>query len=108
MSDEIWTTRDGREISVGEMDEEHVRNVLRMLLRKTRKIRERRLAQLIEKTDGLPLDESFYERPDNRQLLVDLRRQHGDAVRVEPKGAAGMSGGNVYVNDEWVGWFGGI
>lgn len=36
--DEIWTTRDGRKIPVGEMSEDHVRNALRMILRKRRKL----------------------------------------------------------------------
>lgn len=36
MDDEIWTTRDGERIKVGDMSEEHVRNVLRMLLRNRR------------------------------------------------------------------------
>lgn len=36
MRDEIWTTRDGRKIPVGEMTEDHVRNVLRMILHKRR------------------------------------------------------------------------
>lgn len=39
--DEVWTTRDGREIAVGDMEEQHVRNVLRMILRKRRERRER-------------------------------------------------------------------
>jgi hypothetical protein len=42
MSDEVWTTRDGTRIAVGDMSEGHVRNALRMLLRKRRV----RLAQM--------------------------------------------------------------
>lgn len=34
--DEIWTTRDGRNVAVGDMDENHVRNALRMVLRRRR------------------------------------------------------------------------
>lgn len=36
MDDEIWTTKDGRKIAVGDMDEQHVRNALRMVIRKRR------------------------------------------------------------------------
>jgi hypothetical protein len=35
-TDEIWITKDGRKIPVGEMSEEHVRNALRMVLRMRR------------------------------------------------------------------------
>lgn len=41
IDDEIWTTRDGRKIAVGDMEESHVRNALRMLLRARRKKAER-------------------------------------------------------------------
>jgi hypothetical protein len=41
MDDEIWTTKDGRKIPVGEMDENHVRNALRMVLRRRRQLHER-------------------------------------------------------------------
>lgn len=105
--DETWVTRDGREILVGDMTENHVRNALRMLIRKARRVAvKRQIAQLYE---DLPFpDEQFYERPDNHQHLADLRRRHGDAVRVERASVAGMDGGNVYVGDRKVGWFGGI
>lgn len=36
MEDEIWTTKDGRKIPVGEMTESHVRNTLRMILKNRR------------------------------------------------------------------------
>jgi len=35
--DELWIARDGRRLLVGEMDEEHVRNALRMMLRARRR-----------------------------------------------------------------------
>lgn len=38
--DEVWITKEGREILVGHMDETHVRNTLRLLLRQRRKLRE--------------------------------------------------------------------
>jgi hypothetical protein len=37
LDDEYWTTQDGRRIAVGEMDVEHLRNVLRMILRNRRR-----------------------------------------------------------------------
>ena len=36
MQEEYWTTKDGKKIAVGDMDEQHVRNALRMVLRKKR------------------------------------------------------------------------
>lgn len=36
--DETWTCRDGRKITVGSMAEDHVRSVLRMILRKHRRL----------------------------------------------------------------------
>jgi hypothetical protein len=38
--DEVWVTRDGRRMLVGDMGENHVRNTLRMILRNRRKVRE--------------------------------------------------------------------
>jgi hypothetical protein len=37
MHDEIWKCRDGRAIPVGDMDVDHMRNVLRMLIRSKRR-----------------------------------------------------------------------
>ena len=34
--DEIWVTRDGRQIPVGELSEEHAKNIIRMILRAQR------------------------------------------------------------------------
>ncbi len=36
MKDEIWITKDGKKISVGDMEESHVRNALRMVIRQMR------------------------------------------------------------------------
>lgn len=44
--DEIWTTRDGRKLKVGEMEEAHVRDALRMVIRRARKREERARAAL--------------------------------------------------------------
>ena len=35
-NDEEWITKDGKKIMVGDMTEEHAKNVLRMLLRRRR------------------------------------------------------------------------
>lgn len=40
--DEVWTTLDGRRIKVGDMDEQHVRNAFRMLIRANRLIKQER------------------------------------------------------------------
>ena len=39
--DELWITRDGRRLLVGDMHEDHARNALRMMLRALRRARER-------------------------------------------------------------------
>lgn len=41
MDDEIWTTKDGTKLPVGQMTEEHVRNALRHVIKRAR---ERKLA----------------------------------------------------------------
>jgi len=51
--EEVWTTRDGRKIAVGDMEPQHLRNTLRMILRK------RRLAQQRLKRIQLDLDIDF-------------------------------------------------
>ena len=45
IDDEVWTTRDGRKLKVGDMEESHVRNTLRMLIRRGRK-RNEKIAEL--------------------------------------------------------------
>jgi len=90
------------------MTEGHVRNALRLLIRKARKKHEQRL-DLIAKVENLSFPgEQFFERPDNATILADLRRRHGTAVHVERSSMAGMDGSNVYVSGQYVGWFGGI
>jgi len=41
--DEVWTCLDGRKLKVSEMDEQHVRNALNMVIRRAR----RRTARLM-------------------------------------------------------------
>ncbi len=53
MKDEVWTTKEGQKINVGDMSEDHVRNALRMILRKRRLVREAVLDDLIEPQDLL-------------------------------------------------------
>ena len=38
--DEVWTTKDGRKIAVGDMSEEHAKNILRLLIRQRREIKQ--------------------------------------------------------------------
>ena len=40
MKEEYWETKDGRKIAVGDMEEDHVRNVLRLILRRKRQFEE--------------------------------------------------------------------
>jgi CRISPR/Cas system CSM-associated protein Csm2 small subunit len=37
IDEEYWTTLDGRRMAVGDMDDQHVRNALRMVIRRDRK-----------------------------------------------------------------------
>lgn len=37
-TDELWTTKDGTQIPVSQMSEQHVRNALRMILRRKREL----------------------------------------------------------------------
>jgi hypothetical protein len=70
LDDEIWTTQDGRQIPVGEMNVEHLRNVLRMILRNRR----REAAKLI----STQYDDDFAFRDGQDELAVpgilDFRR----------------------------------
>lgn len=50
VQDEIWTMRDGTKIAVGDMDEDHVRNTLRMIMRQRRLKREAKLASILDET----------------------------------------------------------
>lgn len=47
MHDEVWNCRDGRKIPVADMDVDHMRNVLRMLIRSKRRA-DRRKALALE------------------------------------------------------------
>lgn len=66
--DEIWTTRDERKIPVGEMEDSHVRNTLRMLLRRRRRKYERAV-QLIAKDENMP--PSLYVDPPYDEMWID-------------------------------------
>jgi hypothetical protein len=45
MKEEYWETKDGKKIAVGDMKEDHVRNVLRLILRKKRYFEELNIDQ---------------------------------------------------------------
>ena len=110
MDDEVWTTADGRKINVGDMKEEHVRNALRMILRKRREQMDK-IAARRETFSMFPADDEWDGQGggwDNRAELSRLREKYGDDVRVERASVASMDGGNVYGGNEKIGWFGGI
>ena len=50
MNEEIWTMKDGTKIAVGEMDIEHLRNTLRMIIR-TKREKERFIEAIEERND---------------------------------------------------------
>lgn len=85
MEDEIWTTRDGRKIAVGDMDEQHVRNTLRMILRNRRRMQERvekrpallHLVRLLLGSDKRATLSEQFERELEESLMED--RKWGDS-----------------------------
>jgi hypothetical protein len=68
LNDEYWTTQDGRRIAVGEMNVEHLRNVLRMMLRKRRL----RVEKMIKQLDDIVYAESDGQDELNAQYYRDL------------------------------------
>jgi hypothetical protein len=67
-SDEIWVTKDGRRIPVADMSEDHVRNALRMILRKRRL----RVERIIRQLDDVAFAESDGQDELNAQAYRDL------------------------------------
>lgn len=66
-TDEVWTTEDGRMIHIQDLEPEHAKNIIRMMLRNSREISkasEQLFEQLSEAFSGL-LNE---EAPKNRVL----------------------------------------
>jgi hypothetical protein len=67
-SDEVWQTEDGKLIAIQDLEPEHAKNIIRMILRKDRefsKLMEQLTAQLDEFGD---VDSSFYA-PDSAHIL---------------------------------------
>lgn len=58
MKEEYWETKNGSKIAVGDMDEKHVRNTLRLLIRK---IAEENLDQNDIMQDLNHCDDDFYK-----------------------------------------------
>lgn len=65
-----WTTKDGRKLDVDSMDEQHVRNVLKMLLRQ---MNEATVKKPVEKRIG-NIERQFLERQLQEEIdyLEDL------------------------------------
>jgi len=58
--DEIWTTEDGRVLLVQDIEESHCRNILRMILRRERELKNREdniTYELLNALGDLPIDE---------------------------------------------------
>jgi hypothetical protein len=58
--DEVWTTEDGRDLLVQDIEESHCRNILRMILRKERELQNRVddiAFELLTALDQLPTGE---------------------------------------------------
>ncbi len=59
MSNEIWTLSSGEKVRVNDMDEQHVRNALKMTIR--RSVREADITDLIQKVIEAPEDNVLAE-----------------------------------------------
>lgn len=57
---EVWTMRDGTEISVGDMDEGHLRNTLNLLLKKRRETIEAKFKQELRKEIKRTFPEEYW------------------------------------------------
>lgn len=57
---ETWTQKDGTEISVGDMDEAHLRNTLNMLLRKRRESLELKFKQEVHREIKRAFPEEYW------------------------------------------------
>jgi hypothetical protein len=82
LNDEYWTTQDGRRIAVGEMNVEHLRNVLRMILRNRRKAVQERISQLFDDpySDGQDtLNAQAYRDLANPNIYFPLLGVHGSS-----------------------------
>jgi hypothetical protein len=72
-NDEIWVTEDGTKIAVGNLSEEHAKNILRMILRTTR-----------ERDD-------FIRNTILPGLMEKLREEHGPDVQIAGLEVNGVS-----------------
>jgi hypothetical protein len=72
-AEEYWTTKDGHRIAVGEMNESHVRNALRMVLRKVRRARQRQRLQeeMIAWLRNAPDESNFWDNDESGIALGD-------------------------------------
>lgn len=59
--DEVWRTKEGNIMCVQDMDPEHARNALRMMLRAQRLLQEALLSRLTGLDDGDDSDDDFVE-----------------------------------------------
>ena len=57
---EVWTQRDGTEISVGEMSESHLRNTLNMILKSRREAIERKFKQELQREIKMAFPEEYW------------------------------------------------
>lgn len=104
MRDDAWTTADGRELSLGQMDQSHIENVIRYLRLRTWQLRERAIQRMLHDLQGpfapsgdMACDAFDYEfdgliQADPREWLEDvpiIRALKAELVmRCEPWGVA--------------------
>jgi hypothetical protein len=69
--DELWTTKDGRVLKVGDMAEDHVRNALRMIIRRRREMK--------EKLENKPSFRRYIALKLLHEVFEDLRKKSDEA-----------------------------
>lgn len=74
--DQRWRTRDGREVMVGEMGNQHVRNTLRFLIRQTAKLQ---IKLAVER------DANMRTREKLASFAALLQETNGDVVRARAR-----------------------
>ena len=94
--DEIWTTEDGTQIAIGDLTENHAKNILRMIIKQKREKDEffrkeilPKISGMLEELQGTDGEITFGEiRIDGESISVD------DASSIDAMFAKAGAGGN--------------
>ncbi len=86
MGKEYWVTTEGKEIDIDEMDLQHLRNVLKMIIRNNREAMLQRLKKRLmqeavlngEMANAFNDAQSFYEDEDQQETYSEYLTRKGD------------------------------